>query len=62
LGLPSFERILEIMKASDITFYDAAYHAVALKHRGTYVSADDKYVRKALFIGNVIALRDWNLG
>jgi predicted nucleic acid-binding protein len=47
------------MKAIDVTFYDAAYHSVALKHRGTYVSADDKYVRKALSIGHVIALRDW---
>ena len=56
-----FERILEIMNAIDVTFYDAAYHAVALKHRGTYVSADDKYVRKARSIGAVIALRDWIL-
>jgi predicted nucleic acid-binding protein len=54
-----FERIFDIMKAIDVTFYDAAYHSVALKHRGTYVSADDKYVRKALSIGHVIALRDW---
>jgi predicted nucleic acid-binding protein len=49
------------MNAIDVTFYDAAYHAVALKHRGTYVSADDKYVRKALSVGNVIALREWVL-
>ena len=54
-----YERILDIMKAIDVTFYDAAYHAVALKHRGTYVSADDKYVRKAQSIGNIMALRDW---
>jgi predicted nucleic acid-binding protein len=54
-----FERIFEIMNAIDVTFYDAAYHAVALKHRGTYVSADAKYVRKALSIGYVIALQDW---
>jgi len=54
-----FERIFEIMNAIDVTFYDAAYHAVALKHRGTCVSADDKYVRKALSIGSVIALKDW---
>jgi predicted nucleic acid-binding protein len=54
-----FERIFDIMNAIDVTFYDAAYHSVALKHRGTYVSADDKYVRKALSIGGVIALKDW---
>jgi len=54
-----FGSILDIMKAIDVTFYDAAYHAVALKHRGTYVSADDKYVRTARSIGHVMALRDW---
>ena len=56
-----FERIFDIMNAIDVTFYDAAYHSVALKHRGTYVSADDKYVRKALSIGYVIALKDWSM-
>jgi len=54
-----FEMILDIMSAIDVTFYDAAYHSLALKHRGIYVSADDKYVRKALSIGHVMALRDW---
>ena len=56
-----FERILDIMNAIDVTFYDAAYHSVAIKHRGTYVSADDKYVRKALSFGYAIALKDWVL-
>ena len=54
-----YEKTIDIMKAVDATFYDAAYHAVALKHRGTYISADDRYVRKALSIGHVIALQDW---
>jgi len=54
-----FEMILDIMDAIDVTFNDAAYHSVALKHRGIYVSADDKYVRKALSVGHVMALRDW---
>jgi predicted nucleic acid-binding protein len=54
-----FERILDIMNAIDVTFYDAAYHSVALKYGGTFVSADDKYVRKALSIGHVMALKDW---
>lgn len=54
-----FEMILDITDAIDVTFYDAAYHSVALKHRGIYVSADDKYVRKVLSVGHVMALRDW---
>jgi predicted nucleic acid-binding protein len=51
--------ILEIMKTVRVTFYDAAYHSVALKHRGTYVSADDRYVRKAAVLGHVISLKEW---
>jgi predicted nucleic acid-binding protein len=54
-----YERAFDIMNAIEVTFYDAAYHAVALKHRGIYISADDKYVRKAFPLGHVIALRDW---
>jgi predicted nucleic acid-binding protein len=52
-------KTFDIMKAIDVTFYDAAYHAVALKHKGIYVSADDKYESKARSIGNVMALREW---
>jgi predicted nucleic acid-binding protein len=51
--------ILEIMSRASVTFYDAAYHSVALKHRGIYISADDKYVRKAKVMGSVISLKDW---
>ena len=54
-----YEGAFDIMSAIGVTFYDAAYHAVALKYRGTYISADDKYVRKARSIGHVIALQDW---
>jgi predicted nucleic acid-binding protein len=56
-----YERAFDIMNAIDVTFYDAAYHAVALKYRGTYISADDKYVRKALSLGRVVALQDWDM-
>ena len=54
-----YELILEIMKEHAVTFYDAAYHSVAIKHRGTYVSADDKYVRQTLSLGHVASLEDW---
>ena len=54
-----FGMALEVMKRVDVTFYDAAYHCVALKHRGIYITADEKYVRKAKAIGHVMALKDW---
>lgn len=47
------------MKAVGATFYAAAYHSVALRHRGTYLTADDKYARKATPVGHVLALKDW---
>jgi predicted nucleic acid-binding protein len=50
---------LDIMKAVGATFYDAAYHSVALKHRGTYLTADNKYARKAMAVGHVVALKNW---
>ncbi len=51
---------LDIMKAIRVSFYDAAYHSVALKHHGTYLTADDRYARKASAVGHVAALRDWS--
>ncbi len=53
--------VLDVMKTAGVTFYDAAYHCVALKHRGTYVTADEEYVRKAGAMGHVVALKSWAL-
>ncbi|MDE2251506.1 MAG: type II toxin-antitoxin system VapC family toxin, partial [Gammaproteobacteria bacterium] len=41
------------------TFYDAAYHAVALSHNGVFVTADARYVNLAGDAGGVILLNDW---
>ena len=43
-----------------VTFYDAAYHAVALIRGGIFVTADERYVRRASNGGNVVLLRHWN--
>ncbi|HJW81826.1 MAG TPA: type II toxin-antitoxin system VapC family toxin [Acidiferrobacterales bacterium] len=42
-----------------VTFYDAAYHALALVEKGIFVTADQKYIRKAGKAGRVISLADW---
>ena len=39
-----------------VTFYDAAYHALALVERGTFVTADEKYFAKAKGAGAVAPL------
>ena len=42
-----------------VTFYDAAYHAVALGLRGVFVTADERYVRRASEAGGISSLRRW---
>ena len=44
-----------------VTFYDAAYHAIAIIRDGIFVTADEPYVRRASNTGNVVLLRQWNL-
>lgn len=43
-----------------VTFYDAAYHALALAEKGIFVTADQKYIRKAGKAGRVVSLADWS--
>ena len=42
-----------------VAFYDAAYHAVALALGGVFVTADERYVRRAASAGNVSSLQVW---
>lgn len=50
---------LDLMHRHAVTFYDAAYHAVALKSGGTFVTADDAYVRRAGNAGHVVSLKNF---
>lgn len=51
---------LELTKKHEITFYDAAYHALALIHKGLFVTADTRYVNKVADRGSVVALSEWS--
>ena len=53
-----YPQILNLMTKLKVTFYDAAYHATALRHSGTFVTADARYYKKASEIGHVVQLRD----
>lgn len=50
----------ELMETLRVTFYDAAYHATAIRREGILITADDVYFRKAAPRGHVIRLRDWH--
>ncbi len=45
-----------------VTFCGAAYHAVALGLGGVFVTADERYVRRASPAGGVSSLRLWQAG
>jgi len=42
-----------------VAFYDAAYHSVALGRGGVFVTADERYVRRASTAGGISSLRLW---
>ena len=45
----------------DHRFFDTIYHAVALKHSITLITANAAYYRKARHLGNIMLLRDWRI-
>jgi predicted nucleic acid-binding protein len=51
--------IVGLMRDHKVTFYDAAYHALAIRHRGMMLTADRAYVKKAAGAGHVTLLSDW---
>jgi predicted nucleic acid-binding protein len=42
-----------------VTFYDAAYHVLALRIKGLYLTADGAYIRRAKRKGHVVLLNEW---
>jgi predicted nucleic acid-binding protein len=57
------EYALDVLKhmqeVPGVTFYDAAYHVLALRTKGLYLTADAAYVRRAKRKGHVSLLADW---
>jgi len=51
--------IVDLMHRHRVTFYDAAYHALAIRHRGMMITADRAYVKRAGREGHVALLNDW---
>jgi predicted nucleic acid-binding protein len=54
-------QIFELMSGCGVTFYDAAYHALAIRRRGTMLTADRRYITKAGRAGHLAWLADWRL-
>lgn len=52
--------IFTLMKESGATFYDAAYHALAIARGGVMLTADRKYVAKCGRAGAVSLIEAWS--
>lgn len=60
LTLKNAFKALEIMrKISKVSFYDASYHATAIENNGTFITADEKYYRKAKSLKHIILLKNY---
>ncbi|MBM4278437.1 MAG: type II toxin-antitoxin system VapC family toxin [Deltaproteobacteria bacterium] len=63
---PEYETTVELCRETfklirqyRVTFYDAVYHGVALLNKGTMVTMDKAYYRKAVKSGHVVILEDF---
>jgi predicted nucleic acid-binding protein len=58
-GEPWRKQAVTLVRDYRVTFYDAAYHALALVERGTFITADKKYFAKAKQAGAVALLAEF---
>ncbi len=54
-------RAVSLCVTYGVAFYDAAYHSVALGLEGVFVTADERYVRRAARAGAISTLRLWRI-
>jgi predicted nucleic acid-binding protein len=54
-----FKRASRIAHELKHHLFDTLYHAVALEHGCTLVTADDTYFRKSHSLGGIVRLPDW---
>jgi predicted nucleic acid-binding protein len=52
-------KTLDLTSRHDVSFYDAAYHSLALIHGGVFVTADTRYANKVKESGSVVELSEW---
>lgn len=52
-------KTLELTRRYEVSFYDAAYHALALVHNGLFVTADSRYVNRVTEPGSLVVLSEW---
>lgn len=56
-GLAVLEHMREV---KHVTFYDSAYHVLAIRTKGLYLTADKAYAKRARAKGHVALLAEWD--
>lgn len=51
--------VIQLTVNFHVTFYDAAYHALAINRDAMFVTTDEKYIQKAGAAGHILHLKDW---
>ncbi|MDO6386621.1 type II toxin-antitoxin system VapC family toxin [Uliginosibacterium sp. 31-12] len=59
LGVEAEVTALRLMRECGVTFYDAAYHALAIESGATFVTADARYLEAARAWRHASHLMDW---
>lgn len=54
-----YKRASRLAQELDQHLFDTLYHALALQNDALLVTADDRYLRKAGRLGNIVALDAW---
>lgn len=58
-GAELYKRASHLARQLNQHLFDTLYHALALENDALLVTADDRYLRKAGQLGNVVALDEW---
>lgn len=60
ISLKNSAKSISIMEQiPQVSFYDASYHATAIENNGTFITADEKYYRKAKSFKHITLLKDY---
>jgi predicted nucleic acid-binding protein len=52
-------QILRLTSLYSVTFYDAAYHALAIVSQGVFITADEKYLKAVGEEPHIMHLKSW---
>ncbi|MBI5753531.1 type II toxin-antitoxin system VapC family toxin [Candidatus Peregrinibacteria bacterium] len=60
LALENSSSAVEIIeKCPKLSFYDAIYHAIAIRNQATFITADEKYYNQAKSLKHIKLLKDY---